>query len=193
MGILSYGALAQQNKLLQAKVDNFQNMIALLKQETNIQSKVIGQLQDLLELNSSLPQNRNASDFCDKKHFMCKINHGRFTWTNQSENRVDKKAFSVTSPMPKKKKVFSFRRLSKRIDLLQAKYGMPSCQSGSIMVASAESIHLESSHGLSSRIKPTKRGKPKRKKPCIVFVPRPLSGPSLSTVSSSHKCCEHSD
>ena len=48
MGILSYGALTNQNELLHAKVDNFKSMIDLLKKETNIQNHVIGQLQEMM-------------------------------------------------------------------------------------------------------------------------------------------------
>ena len=47
----------------------------------------------------------------------------------------------------KKMTDFSFKKLSKQIDLIQVKYGIPSCQTGSIMVASANGIQVVSVEG----------------------------------------------
>ena len=66
--------------------------------------------------------------------------------TNKTEDnttRANTSIYNTIGSMNSKENVVSLKLLSKRIDLLQAKYGAPSCQKNVVMVASSDTVFLE--------------------------------------------------
>ena len=106
---------------------------------------------------------------------MCKINHARYSWSNKYKDGVlnETSRSSVDLPMKKKNEVLSLKKLSRQVDLIQAKYGMPSCQPSSIMIASADTVYVEDKAIPSSKLS-SKSRRYNRKKRHVVFIPRPI-------------------
>ena len=73
--------------------------------------------------------------------------------TNKTEDnttRANTSIYNTIGSMNSKENVVSLKLLSKRIDLLQAKYGAPSCQKNVVMVASSDTVFLEEKNVLPS-------------------------------------------
>ena len=85
MGIFTYGALLNENKILTGKIKHIQCILDLVLQETNIQKTVIGQLKTLLDSKLYRRVKPCQEQVCDRGHFMCKIDHSRFSWSNNRE------------------------------------------------------------------------------------------------------------
>ena len=78
---------------------------------------------------------------------------------------------SVAEPLSKESEAFSFKKLSKRIDLIQAKYGMPSSQANKTFVASADgTVQIKDKQLLSSNGY-GKNSRTKQKKTRVIFIP----------------------
>ena len=176
MGILTYGALLEENKTLNAKIQHLECLVNLVSQESRIQKTVIGQLKKLLDSKCSSKTTSTESKFCVRKHFMCKIDHLRFSWINTERRAYTNGEFSESCEAePSKKKSFSYRRMSKCIDLLQAKYGMPSCQASKVFVGSDNGIIQAEDKPTFSSYNGVKKERHIRKKTRVVFVPRPIA------------------
>ena len=144
--ILSYGALVTENLILKDKIQKLENTAKLLLEESCLQSKVIGQLKQLnkSQLINVTKTKPNQTECCTRGHFQCKINHARYSLVNKLADTKTNKFVAMKSPLPilREEKSF-FTRLSKQIDRLQNKYGVPSELSREILVASCDVVFLE--------------------------------------------------
>ena len=69
----------------------------------------------------------------------------------------------------------SFKKSSKHIDIIQAKYGLPSPLTSSIMVTSADTFHIQENPNTSAQHMSMRR-ELGRRKPFYVLIPRPIIG-----------------
>jgi len=172
--ILSYGALVAENLILKKEKNKLKIISDWLLEETIIQTKIIGQLNLLLKSRSSTyAQSYIKPNCCEQGHFRCEINHKRFNLvrtrvtvaqddavviyptkvlTNREEHlggSSDRK--SSCSRRDYGNEALKFKKLSKHIDSLQSKYGLPSPHRDTIMVASLDEIVIPTVNVHSSR------------------------------------------
>ena len=144
--ILSYGALATENGILKEKIQKLKKTAKFLLEESCIQSKVIGQLKQLNESRSSYiaKTKPNPGFYCNQGHFLCKIDHARYSWLNQAiEVATDGRNSGVKPLLNQCDDRFHYKRLSKKIDQLQSKYGLPSCFRNKLFVASSDTVLIQ--------------------------------------------------
>jgi len=138
MKILSYGALRIEHKNLQNQVHRLNLMVECLLQETTVQNKIISQLKLLHE---SQAKALKKSKVCDRGHYGCQIVHARFNLINSPEKiPVSQNLTSDVKTVYFKNEKSFFKVMSKKVDIIQAKYGMPTAFKHKIMVASGEDI-----------------------------------------------------
>jgi len=80
--ILSYGALRNENHRLINEIKRLECVANWLREESSVQRKVIGQLKILnqsLRVISKKPHHF-GKNYCDLRHFRCKIIHSRFNF-----------------------------------------------------------------------------------------------------------------
>ena len=99
-------------------------MVNCLYEETAIQSKVIDQYKTLLKSYTLPIKNRNHSVYwCNLGHFNCKILHARFNLVRMTVNPVYHRVSRKPESQQMKNEIVAVKRMSKKVDLLQAKYG----------------------------------------------------------------------
>ena len=152
-------SLRTKYKRLEDEVSVLKLKISLLKEESLVQAKLISQLK-LLHISTL---KLNSRTFCDAGHFRCRIDHKRFNFTNMKVDQdlepskpLDQSVSLLQKSLllPKNDEIF-LRRLSKNIDILQAKYGLPSSLRDKILIASADSIFIEPVHSERATTKKT--------------------------------------
>ena len=128
-------------KELESQISSLSQRVGLLAMENAIQGKVIKQIRQLQESQQTKGVN------CSLGHTLCNIQHRKFNFVRKC---------TEYTPVTKCDKVIiqteaSFRddttfikRLSKKIDILQAKFGVPSKLQDKVFVASLNNIYLES-------------------------------------------------
>ena len=135
-----------RTKFSKKKYRNSKKKAVLLLEETGIRSKVIGQLKQLYKSRSSyVAQNKpNLKSRCDRGHFQCSIYHARYNWVNQDRTLFENILPSgMIPPQSKNDDHLYYKRLAKNIDLLQSKYGYPSCLTNKVLIASCDTVFVK--------------------------------------------------
>jgi len=173
MGIPTYGAILIRNKNLQKTIDKLQIKADALVKESEAQRKLLSQYNDLLEsLTLAMKKKNHAAYYCDQGHFKCKIDHARYGLVRKVEYPVRHKVSKPGSQLIENE-CLNIKIMSKKVDLLQAKYGLPSSYRHEVFVASSEYIRVE--HGpLSSKTKIRKNFQRRKRRFMLVPFPRPL-------------------
>ena len=120
-------------------------MVEWLVKETCVQRRVIEQLKKLQTSTShSNPTKFNpCEDICDKGHMNCRINHAKFSLVRNPKEPSEPTPNATKKITVEKMDVLELKKLSRKVDLLQAKYGMPCGLNYKTMVASADTIYAE--------------------------------------------------
>ena len=130
----------ESDQILKKKLTSLNIQVALLKSECAVQSRIIQQLKMLHASSSKL-----KSWYCDAGHYLCKIDHRKYNFANGAQDQDLKFVSFTTTSVPRSlnDEKFAVKMLSKKIDLLQSKYGVISGQHDKIMVASSDTIYIE--------------------------------------------------
>ena len=149
----------------QKLVNSLNLQITHLKKECTVQAKVIQQLKTLYS--SSLCKN---AKYCDAGHLYCKIQHNRYNYVNPNVQDQDQKPAVIVKDrmsIQEKNERLIIKKMSKKIDILQSRYGTPSNLQliGSILVSSVDTISIKTWEETSPK------KKPKSKAHCYYRVP----------------------
>ena len=135
--IPTYGALKSICAQLEQKIAMINLNNIYLKKESTIQRKIIDQLK-VLHVSTLKTTQWKITGKCAAGHYNCKIDHSKFNFVNQYANQT-----TVATPNLIKSESISIKRLSKQVDIIQAKYGMPCKLHNTVMVASEDAILLK--------------------------------------------------
>ena len=151
MGIPTYVAVLCKNKNLLRKVEKLQLIADGLYEETRVQKKVIDQYKKLLECYSQ-PNKITSLHFCDRRHIGCRVDHTRYGLVRKTHDHVRFKApsLSLVTSHETKVKYPSLKKMSKFVDLFQAKYGLPSSIRDKVLVALPENSSFEAKPPISA-------------------------------------------
>ena len=137
--VLSYGGVKKLCEQLQLQVSSLNLRIKFLTKESSIQSQVIQQLKTL----HASTKTQMSNICCDAGHKRCKIQHKLYNYVNGCINTNTKLKLAQMSPPIKSESLF-YKKLSKKIDAIQYKYGAPSIYTDKIFVASADTVFIKS-------------------------------------------------
>ena len=121
---LSYGALLTRFKSAEKELKKEKLVSLLQKQESSIQSRIIGQLKNLLK--SSQIKHRS----CILGHKLCLIDHKKYNIINPRKQYLpcyglSKESESKAVVSPWNTELSFIKKLTRRTDALQSKYGFP--------------------------------------------------------------------
>ena len=100
MGVPTYGALLKRNCELEKTIEHLQSMVGYLKNEADVQRRVIKQLKNLLMTYSNPIKLAQRETFCDRNHFGCKILHSRFSLVKKIENTPIYAPLAIRNELP---------------------------------------------------------------------------------------------
>ena len=139
--VLSYGGLKALSKKLEKEIFSLNQKVYYLKKENCLQYEVIKHLKTMKTLPPVPPIK------CDYGHYKCKIDHSRYNFVNvcpkpdASKTLVPNRDFAVKK---NESESLLIKKLSKKVDVIQSRYGFPSYLKNFIMVASVDTIFIQS-------------------------------------------------
>ena len=149
-------------------IEQLKLKISSLVNQINAQNGVIKQMN----MPNLSPPIENINFCCSEGHRQCRINHSLYNYVNTKVSSHDPVPAN-SRPTVNKAENFSIKRLSKKVDAIQAKFGLPSNLRDKILITSETDIIVESKLNKSAVSNKFRTPRRYRHVPLLMMVPRP--------------------